>query len=224
MPGQEVELFDGSGNLAYGRIESVHRGHFTVRTHHLTHSPRPPGGQIILAVSLAKGERFDWLIEKCCELGADRICPIRFARTAKLGGAPAAADRYERLAIAAAKQCGRLYLPQIDPPANLDESLQRLQRDHPQARHVVGVLAPEAPSAAHYRPTGDTVAWVGPEGGLAPEEEEMLRRHGAQPVRLTLTTLRTETAALALAALLCTARDASHAPPSPRPPDPPANP
>ena len=105
-PGAPVELFDGQGTLAKGIVEQVHRNEVTIRTIEITQCPPASTGNIILAVSFAKGQRFDWLVEKCTELGANHIAAVQFERTVKLGSA-ASLQRLSKITIAAAKQCGR---------------------------------------------------------------------------------------------------------------------
>jgi RsmE family RNA methyltransferase len=53
----------------------------------------------------------------------------------------------------------------------------------------------------------DMIVFIGPEGGLTPDEEHLLREYGGREVRLTDTVLRIETAAVAAAAILCAKRD-----------------
>ena len=88
----------------------------------------PKSRRIIIAVSVPKGERFDWLIEKCTELGVERICPVIFERTVRQPGNPKALDRWMNLAISAGKQCKRLFLPQIDPPTNSQDCIEAIKK------------------------------------------------------------------------------------------------
>ena len=216
--GQKVELFDGKGSLALAEIVR------TAARKLVRHSPKSRGGvdlkiletrtiqkplhpQIIIAPSIAKGERFDWLIGKCTELGADRISPALFERTVKQPKNPKIVQRWQNLAIAASQQCRRLFLPQIDAPLPLPQVVETLKKDYPGANFLFGSLSDKS-SPLYGRSFGsaDLVAFVGPEGGLTEREEIFLNSQNCRPVRLTDTVLRIETAALAFAALFCAQR------------------
>ena len=169
-------------------------------------------GRVIIAASVAKGDRFDWLVSKCTELGVDRICPVLFERTVKAPRAQAAVRRYSKLAISAAKQCGRVFLPQIDPPTTLGKCLEILKKDYPAGRFLAGSCDGGAQALVRMKYTNtDVTAFVGPEGGMTENEQKILTQQGAVPVRLTGTILRIETAGVAFAAILAANRDAASA-------------
>jgi len=206
--GDKVELFDGAGTLAIAEITAVSPRQVTLQVQEIQAIPRPAGPQIIIAVSVAKGSRFDWLIGKCTELGVDRISPLIFERTVKQPRNPKIIERWRNIAIAAAKQCRRIFLPQIDMPMPLQQGLEMLKKDFPQGRFLFGSLAVQAlPLISIPFGSADVAAFVGPEGGFTEQEEAFLQNCGCQPVRLTDTILRTETAALAFAVILTAQRN-----------------
>ncbi|MGA2092037.1 MAG: RsmE family RNA methyltransferase [Sedimentisphaerales bacterium] len=214
-PGDKVELFDGAGALATAVISGIRRNIITLDIEQIRRIDPPKSRRIIIAVSVPKGERFDWLIEKLTELGVERICPVIFERTVRQPTNPKALDRWLNLAISAAKQCKRLFLPQIDPPANLHNCLESIKKDTPtcpersrgDCRIIAGAASADYPSlAAQSFGQNDVAAFIGPEGGLTENEESLLKSQGAQFVRLSDTILRTETAAISLAAILVAQR------------------
>jgi len=169
--GERVELFDGNGTLAQAVITDITRKAVTLQVEKIHSEPARTSGRIVIAASIPKGQRFEWL---------------------------------------AAKQCGRIFLPKITGPADLQQTLSFLKSDYPNVQLIFGALNPQAKSVAQLLCNGkDIVAFVGPEGGVTHEEEDLLRSADACEVRLTDTTLRTETAAVALAAVLCANRDAA---------------
>jgi len=207
-PGAMVELFDGLGSLAPARLTAV-RPHVTLQVEQLQTSSPPAAGRIIIAASLAKADRFDWLIGKCTELGADHIVPTIFQRTIKLSRNPRTLERWNKLTIAAAQQCRRLFLPSINPPAPLDQTLDTLKDIYPQAQLLLGSLNLDTPFLIEQNfSNADVISFVGPEGGLTDDEESLLKNQGALPVRLTDTVLRIETAAVSMTAILATQRSA----------------
>ncbi len=205
--GDKVELFDGKGTVAVAVIEIASGKKVTLQIEDWKVFERPKS-QIILTVSVAKGERFDWLIEKCTELGVDGIVPVLFERTVKQPKNPKIVERWNNIAMAAAKQCRRVFLPQIDKPLVLAEAIESLKKDYLQAQLLFGGLSENSKSVLQCGFAGkDVIAFVGPEGGLTDEEEMLLRENGAKEVRLTDTVLRIETAAVAFATILVLQRD-----------------
>jgi len=143
-PGQQVELFDGKGTLAQAVVEKAESSRTILRIERIeTFQPRREA-RITIAPSIAKGQRFDWLIAKCTELGVDRIFPIIFERTVKKAKNPATLVRWENIAIESAKQSRRLFLPQIDAPSPLPVAVENLKTAFPQARFLVGSISSDA--------------------------------------------------------------------------------
>lgn len=200
--GAAVELFDGQGTLAEAVVEQIRRNSVALRVTAQTCTAPRSNGRILLAVSFAKGQRFDWLVEKCTELGADHIAAVQFERTVKLGTS-AALNRLSKITVSAAKQCGRLVLPKLTGPATLQETLRTLQNLYP--GHVLLYGSPDGPSLAALSdipPAADRLVIIGPEGGLASSETAALNALNAMPACINDNVLRVETAAVAFCALL----------------------
>jgi len=201
--GDKVELFDGAGTVATATIAATASKRVRLQIDEIKTIPKPPQEQIVIAVSIAKGDRFDWMIEKCTELGVGRICPIIFERTVKQPRNPNITSRWNNLAIAAAKQSGRAFLPQIDNPMPLADAIKVLKKDFPQGKFLLGSPSAEAPSlTSHPLTCNGVIIFIGPEGGLTEQEQMFLKDNGVQPVRFADTILRIETAAVASASIL----------------------
>lgn len=200
-PGDSALLFDGCGGEAPAVI--VRCGRQTiVRVAEVRQMPRAAVHELTIVVAPPRTARQDMLVEKCTELGVAAIRPLRTVRgVAEVSGLRA--DRWRRIAIAAAKQSEQAWVPTIHEPAELDQVLAQL------AGSDLILLADPAPAAmplAHLipiRPAGRRIAAViGPEGGLTEEERRAAMDAGAQPCRITPTVLRIETAAIAVAAII----------------------
>jgi 16S rRNA (uracil1498-N3)-methyltransferase len=195
----------GDGYTAVARLADITGETVTLEVGPLTPT-RKACLELTVAVPTPKGERADWLVEKLTELGVARIAWIVTARTvviAKPGGQRA--ERWQRLAQAAAQQSGSALVPAIAGPLALGEILQyQATTRYIAARGGV----PLVHQLAVAPPMGSAIMLLGPEGGLTDDEVSQARHSGYQPVGLGLHILRMETAALAGAAmLLCAAAD-----------------
>jgi 16S rRNA (uracil1498-N3)-methyltransferase len=198
--GVEVELFDGRGGFAKGEITQVSRGGVTVCVDEVQRedelSPR-----LHVAFAVPKGKRLDWLLEKATELGAASLQPVVFERSVA-GGEDLTLTkrrRWEGHCISAAKQSGLNWLPELQDAQKLSEFISR----NTDALCIVGDLMPEAKplnEALQGKRSQDVILLIGPEGGFTAAEREAIVRAGYQPVRLGATTLRIETAVVALLA------------------------
>ena len=206
-PNDLVELFDGKGSIASTIIISATNKKATLKIESRKTFNKPKSN-IIIATSIAKGDRFDWLIAKCTELGIDRITPVIFERTVKLPKNPKIIDRWKKITIESAKQCKTPFLPMIDKPVKLTEALSILTADYPNGIMLLGLPDENCPSLTNITDAGkDIIAFVGPEGGFTAEEETFMKQKNTKPVKLTNTILRIETAAIAFASALAIQRD-----------------
>lgn len=200
--GDSVELFDGCGTQAEGTVQTPDKRRAVIRATQITRTTPPESGRLILAVSYAKGQRFDWLVEKCTELGADHIAAVQFDRTVKLGK-ERAVERLNKIALAAVKQCGRLFMPELSGPKLLQKTITELKSRYPNACFCCG--DPQGTSPAAFLADckdRDVVVLVGPEGGFSPDESDWISSQNIDRVSIHPNILRVETAAAALCAVI----------------------
>lgn len=204
--GTPLELFDGQGTLAEGIVERVDKKRTAVRVHKIVRTPAATTGRIILAVSFAKGQRFDWLVEKCTELGVDHIAAVQFERTVKLGK-NTALERYRKITIAAAKQSKQLFLPKITGPEKFPATLDSLIDQYPQSILIYGdpegIPFFDLPAVKDGQ---DCIIVIGPEGGLSENELALLEANDFSGVMINRNILRIETAAIAFCAMVTVTR------------------
>lgn len=201
--GESVELIDGKGRLATGTISHHTRRAATINAKLIETAERRSCGRIIIATSISKGKRLDWLINQCTQLGADHIACVAFDRTIKQATGASALDKYRKLTITAAKQSNRLFLPEITGPAPLKETIETLEQTYPNAQILYGGFSDNAITIDKaIQKDKDIIAFIGPEGGMTDEEYQLLCDHNACQVRLGENVLRIETAAIAFTAIL----------------------
>jgi len=207
--GAAVELFDGRGRRAEGRIADVARRRVNVQIEQVWTERRPGGPLVHLAFAVPKGSRADWLVEKATELGVASLRPTVFERSVA-GKEPLSAAKRERWlnhCAAAAKQARLNWLPVLEDTAPLGDRLAQAAGALVLVGDTVEEAVPILEALARRRKGEDILIVVGPEGGLADAERATLRAGGAVAVRLGRSVLRIETAAIALAAAVIAASD-----------------
>ncbi len=197
--GEQLVLLDNSGEEFVAEVTKAERKHVEVQLveRRAGKSESPVG--IILCQGLLKSARFEWILEKGTELGVSVFAPILCRRsTAGLEDAgPAKISRWQRILQEAAEQCGRSRLPRLLPIRPLAYTLEHLPSDALalipwEEEHTQSLRA-----ALQARKQQKTVfLFIGPEGGLMPEEIVLAQQHGVQSVTLGQRILRAETAAL----------------------------
>jgi len=167
-----------------------------------------PRLDVRLRPALVKGRKLDLVVQKCTELGVAQIGPILCDRSVARPDPEGAAhklERWTRIAVEAARQCGRRSPPRLAPPVAYADALAEV-------RSLGGtglILAPEVTvGVGPGRPILPTPVvepisvLVGPEGGFTAEEIDEGVRAGLRPVGLGRRVLRAETAAIGVCALL----------------------
>jgi 16S rRNA (uracil1498-N3)-methyltransferase len=194
--------YDGRSEFRL-RVESTGGADVRVAVEAERELPEAPGARVILAASLIKGPRWDWLLEKATELGVGEIAPIVSVRTVVRiaeSEAPEKVARWKRILGASAAQCaGRA--PEIAAPAALKEFILRTARE---ANKFVLLLKPDAKPLAELikdGAAGRIVLLVGPEGDWTEEESGTALAAGYESASLGTLILRSETAAIAAAAI-----------------------
>ena len=201
--GEEVELFDGKGQKLRGRLKKTGKKTATIEVLE-RYAKAPAGLEIVVACALAKGSRWDWLLEKCVELGAGKIWPVIFERSVVKGsGAAEQLSKWKRRCIEAAKQCGQAYLPEIAQPRGLKEILEGTKGNWLGLVGAVnGSAEPILRVLEKANRAGGLVLLVGPEGGLTAQEQRRAEERGYEAVFLGENTLRVETAVVGFLAVV----------------------
>lgn len=171
--------------------------------------PSPEGGgdislDITVLQALTKGSKFDEVVEKCVELGARRIIPVRCERS-EGDASQHKVERWRRIARAAAEQSRRNILPAVDDPRSFADALSAVSA----TLIVASERAPKGSLAQTLRDHSSASAFaiaVGPEGSFTDDELTIAEKAGASVVSLGPSILRTETAAAALLAAIASAR------------------
>lgn len=205
-PGELVECVDPEGFLHLVRLEVVGR-EVKGRVEETRKGSQESPLHLVLFQGLAKGEKMDLVVQKAVELGAAEIVPFT-SRYTVVQLEPKQAEnrlrRWERIAREAAKQCGRIRLPQVAPVHTFAQVVERVRQNASRGHLVLAAYEAEREQGlAQIEAEPKAVsAIVGPEGGFSPEEIAALQDAGAVVCTLGPRMLRTETAGLVLLSIL----------------------
>ena len=205
--GDKVVGYDNTGAEHLGVVECINEKSVTCRILSSDYPEVEAKTEVYLVAGLSKGEKMEWVIQKGTELGMAGLVPLRTRRAVmKLEGEKARerVDRWQKIAVEAAKQSHRVHEPKIYPVSAWQEMSDLLPREtqwiipyeEEKARglnHVLAQLDQNKPVAV----------LIGPEGGFDPQEvEKAVHDLSAFPVSLGPRILRAETAALAALTLV----------------------
>src|ERR1017187_10170324 len=202
--GELVAVLDGIGNEFLCTVENCSRDAVTLSVSLKNFTPSPPC-LITLLVAVPKGKIIESIIQKSVELGARRMVPILSERVVThldVGDAGNKHDKWRQVAVEAIKQCGAVWLPEIEAPVTIQQFLARKERFElplvgslqKERRHPREWLL-EFQSKRGRRPQNAAI-WIGPEGDFTPDELKAIEAGGALPITLGPLTLRVETAAI----------------------------
>lgn len=213
--GDRISLFDGKGGKFEGVIQGIDaEGSVSGKIVNVLEKKPVRPVELRLYQGLLKGSHWDYVLEKGTELGVTTFIPVLTPRTVVLlreaERAHAKRERWERVVMAAAKQCQRAQLPKIEEPVEFRDAIRACAGKGAcvvaweglagsSARDVLskalaGVREGEGPIVVNL--------FIGPEGGFSDEEIELAESVGAVPIGLGPRILRAETAASAAAAVV----------------------
>src|SRR5215467_11438967 len=204
--GDEITAFDGTGQECLVRLTSVAETHVQGERLALLAPTMLAPKPLILGQALPKGPKMDVIVEKCSELGLTTLVPLHTERTVVREASERLATkmvRWQRIAAAAARQCGRRTLLDVQPPMALRDFCVHYGSAPVklvcwEAEQHYGVRQ----ALAHCTDQSPIVVLIGPEGGLTVDEVEIAREHGFTTVSLGPRVLRTETAAIVLTSIV----------------------
>lgn len=213
--GDEVYVFNGAGHEFHCRVAESRRDTAALEVVSEISPAKPESPlRLTLAVALLKGEKFDLVVQKATELGVGSVVPLvtKHADIRLRDGSDAAkrVARWQRIALEASKQSGRAVVPEVTSPVAFKSLIETQRTQIADAEGGwQGLMFSERDGASldewcknnPVEPFSLT-ALIGSEGGWADEEIELARSAGWAIITLGGRTMRAETAAIAVSALL----------------------
>jgi len=192
--GDSLELLDGMGKVHEAKISKIEKDKIIceVLSSHLEENE--PKVKVALAQALPKARKMDFIIEKCVELGVNRIIPML---TERIVPKSVKLDRWQKISKSSAEQSGRAVIPEISPLTRFEEVLRlrekfdlalipwELEKGITLKQVLKNLISPNILIA------------IGPEGGFSQEEIKLSKEAGFVSVSLGKRILRSETAGMA---------------------------
>ncbi|MFO7871607.1 MAG: RsmE family RNA methyltransferase [Kiritimatiellia bacterium] len=203
-PGLEVRVFDGRGRECTARVRKASGSGDTSlleRVSEIRFVERSEP-EIILFQCVPKGRRMDLVVEKATEMGASGILPVVSQRTAVRlpgGGGCKRRERWRRIAVSAAGQSGRAWVPEIGDFHSFSDAMKTAGSLD---LFVFGSLGVKTPSLKTVLTEGlrgrvrRAGLLIGPEGDLTGAEAEEASAAGGRPASFGRLTMRVETASI----------------------------
>lgn len=208
--GEELTVVLGGGVEALCEVHELSKSSVTLKIKDTHTSVSEPPFRITLYQSVSKGERMELTIQKCVELGVTKIVPVFSSRCVVRPDEPkkqkSKTERWQKIALEAARQSGRGIIPEVVEPVNFTQAVKMADETADlvlfpwEEEH--GLTLKEALSQIAKDKISEIAVFIGPEGGFEDGEADAARDNGAKPVTLGKRILRTETAGPAVLAML----------------------
>lgn len=193
--GDEIEVIDGKGTLYFGKIRTINDLESEIK---ITREEKENKSQanILIAPSIIKKKAMSVMIEKLTEMGVDVIRPVIFSRTDEKY-ISSMLKKWQRIALQSLKVNKRLWPTEIYPPVSLQELIETAK----DARTKI-LLDVEGQINLPSGICGPVLSIIGPPRDFSPEEKELLLEEGFIQIKINDGLLKTETAAISIAAIL----------------------
>jgi len=192
--GDEILLTNGKGLLADCKIENINKHELKIEILKI-HEFQRTTPNMAIAFPLLKNKHDNMIIEKLTELGVKDFFPITTKRTVRKPSANTI-EKFEKIAIAAMKQCDNAFLPKIHAVQDLSQLLHKNTSYHLSAAVEVGDHGSLYDILDNYKNLSVCII-IGPEGGYDDDEIDLLKKMNIPTFTLGNHILRAETAAIA---------------------------
>ncbi len=196
--GDPLTVLDGRGMVYQAEVCEINKEEIVCRLLSSERGAGEPALKVTLVQGLPKGDKMESIIQKCTELGVHRIIPLAASRSVvKLEAKKAMErqERWQRVALEAAKQCRRSHVPEVQQLRCWEDILADIPAN------ALLIMPWEEEKAQSLRPLlqslekpSELYLFIGPEGGLDAVEVTAAQERGCHLVTLGERILRTETA------------------------------
>lgn len=195
-PGEDMIICDGQGTDYKCRLVKAEKEQVEAEVIEVVPCPAEPTVKVTVLCGLPKGDKTDYIIQKCVEAGASEIRFFNSARCiAKKGAEPKKLERWQRIAEEAAKQSGRGIIPQVGWAGELADAFnEAIQSELALFMYETGEREALDAVLSGNKDVSSIAIMTGPEGGFEPFEAELARIVGLHICSMGERILRCETA------------------------------
>lgn len=198
--GQALTVCDTKGYDYDCMIEAIGDGLVQLKVCAVRENQSEPSVQVHLYQACPKADKLETIVQKAVELGAASVTPVMTRRCVSRPdhrSMEKKLERYNRIALEAAKQCGRGVVPPVHPLQELSQALEQMQRLDCPILFYENATAPSRQVIDAVPKGGSIGVLIGAEGGFDEDEVELAKAHGCHVLSLGRRILRCETAPLA---------------------------
>ena len=195
-PGEDMIICDGQGTDYKCRLVKADKEQVEAEVIEVVRCPAEPSVKVTVLCGLPKGDKTDYIIQKCVEAGAYEILFFSSSRCiAKLGNEEKKLERWQRIAEEAAKQSGRGIIPQVGWAGELADAFNvAVKKDVGLFMYETGEREAMGDVLEANKSVSTAAIVTGPEGGFAPFEAELAKIVGLHLCSMGERILRCETA------------------------------
>ena len=203
--GEELHLTDGKGTLMTATLVDAHKKKSRAAVKFSAVFPAPELAVTIAISPLKNASRFEWFLEKATEIGVSGIIPLMTQRTERQH---LRADRLQNILVSAMLQSQQTWLPVLLEPTSFNEVIGAPGENGVidglgEGRRMIAWLGEQDKAVYPTPKPGSTLILIGPEGDFTTAEVKAALDSDFVPVTLGTNRLRTETAGIVAATLLC---------------------
>ena len=185
--GDKIHIVDGKGSKVLCEIILAHPKKTQVRfTENIETNQKPSNLHIVISPTKSN-DRFEWFLEKACEIGVGKITPLICQRTERN---KVNLERWNKIIHSACKQAQVLYFPLLEEVVKFEKIIKNCSGN----TFIASIEAKK--KISDFSKTNNVTIIIGPEGDFSEEEFQMIRQLGLKEVSLSENVLRVETAGL----------------------------
>lgn len=206
-PGEKILVSTGGEKEYHCAVSDFPEGEVLAAVEEVTAADRELPSGIVLFQGLPKGDKMELIIQKAVELGATEIVPVEMKRcVVKLDRKKAEkkAERWQTIALGAAKQSKRMQIPTVHMPVTFQQALAMIAESDVRLMPYENAEGMEGTRRIleSIEPGESIAILIGPEGGIDEAEVEMAMKEKVEPITLGKRILRTETAGMTVLSIL----------------------
>lgn len=198
QPGDPIILLDGTGIEYHSRIKVLLKKESIFSKEKIKNVGNDLGLKINLASAMIKKDKYEWVLQKCTELGVYSFSPIISERTEKI---KLNLDRADIIIKEAAEQSEKNTLPTIHEPVSLGYFLDNAVTNNMKNIYALDLCETKI-DVSHMKSLSEVTLLIGPEGGWGEEDKKLFEKYSIKMVSLGEQILRAETANIAVSSLL----------------------